>query len=151
MQEECRKNNIEFNVQIYGNIFKMVNNYIEKDDLEILLADHIKDAIIAVNHSDNVNRSILIKLGKIDNCYGIYFYDSGVEFDENVLENLGKKPVTAYSKEGGTGIGFMNTFDTLRKYSASLKINHLGKPCKENFTKIIMIKFDKNTNFCLTN
>ena len=151
MQEECRKNNIEFNVQIYGNIFKMVNNYIEKDDLEILLADHIKDAIIAVNHSDNVNRSILIKLGKIDNCYGIYFYDSGVEFDKKVLENLGKKPVTAYSKEGGTGIGFMNTFDTLRKYNASLKINHLGKPCKENFTKIIMIKFDKNTNFCLTN
>ena len=151
MQEECRKNNIEFNVQIYGNIFKMVNNYIEKDDLEILLADHIKDAIIAVNHSDNINRSILVKLGKIDNCYGIYFYDSGVEFDKKVLENLGQKPITTYSNEGGTGMGFMNTFDNLRKYNASLKINHLGKPCKENFTKIIMIKFDKNANFCLTN
>ena len=151
MQEECQKTNIEFNIQICGNIFKMINYYVEKEDLEILLADHIKDAIIAVNHSDNTNRSILVKLGKIDECYGVYFYDSGVEFDEKVLDELGKRPVTAYANEGGTGMGFMNTFDTLKKYNASLIIKHLGKPSKENFTKIIMIKFDKNAKFCLTN
>ena len=72
MKEECIKNKIEFNVQIYGNIYKMINNYVDKKDLEILLADHIKDAIIAINHTENINRSILVKLGKIDDCYGIY-------------------------------------------------------------------------------
>ena len=150
MKEECIKNNIEFNVQIYGNMFKMINSYVEKEDLEILLADHIKDAIIAINHTDNINRTILVKLGMINGFYSIYFYDSGVEFDKSVLENLGKKPVTTHIDEGGTGMGFMNTFDTLRIYDASIEIEHLGITSKDNFTKIIKIKFDKNANFCLT-
>lgn len=151
MQEECKKSNIEFNVQICGNIFEMINNYVEKEDLEILLADHIKDAIIAVNHSNNVNRTILVKLGKVADCFGLYFYDSGVEFNKDVLKNLGKRPITTYIDEGGTGMGFMNTFDTLKKYNASLIIKNIGAPSKENFTKVIMIKFDKNAKFCLTN
>ena len=69
---------------------------------------------------------------------------------KSVLENLGKKPVTTHIDEGGTGMGFMNTFDTLRIYDASIEIEHLGIPSKDNFTKIIKIKFDKNANFCLT-
>ena len=92
MQEECIKNKIEFELQIIGNIFHMTNNYISKEELEILIADHVKDAIIAINHSDNEYRSILVRLGKIDNCYSLYIYDSGIEFEEETLKNLGKKP-----------------------------------------------------------
>ena len=39
-------------------------------------------------------------------------------------------------------MGFMNTFDTLRKCKASLIIKEIGRPCKENFTKVLMFKFD---------
>lgn len=147
MQFRCTENKIDFNLQIIGNIYHMVNNIITKEELEILIADHVEDAIIAINHTDNINRSILVKIGKVEECYGLYIYDSGIEFEEETLENLGKKPITTHASEGGTGMGFMNTFDTLRKNKASLIIKQLGKPSKENYTKIIMIKFDNKNEF----
>ena len=87
------------------------------------------------------------KLGKIDKNYGLYIYDSGVEFEKETLENLGKKPSTTHKDEGGTGMGFMNTFDTLRKCNASMIIEEFGKPNKDNYTKAIMIKFDNKNEF----
>ena len=147
MQSECVKNNIDFNLQVSGNIYHLINNIISTEQLEILIADHVKDAIIAINHTDNVNRSILVRLGKIEDTYGLYIYDSGIEFEKETLENLGKKPSTTHKNEGGTGMGFMNTFDTLEKCNGSLIINELGKPSKENYTKIVMIKFDNKNEF----
>ena len=147
MQSECIKNNIDFNLQITGNVYYIINNLITEDQLEILIADHIKDAIIAIKHTDNINKSILVRLGKIDDIYGLYIYDSGVEFEKETLNNLGKKPSTTHADEGGTGMGFMNTFDTLKKCKASLVIDEIGKPSKENFTKVIMIKFDGKDEF----
>lgn len=147
MKSECIKNKIQFTLIISGNIFYMVNNIITKEELEILIADHLKDAIIAVNHSENINKTILMKLGKLDDKYGLKIYDSGVEFKQDVLKSLGKKPITTYKDEGGTGIGFMNTFDILNKYNASLYINQIGKESKENFTKSIEIKFDELKKF----
>lgn len=147
MQSECIKNNIDINLQITGNVYHIINNIITVEQLEILIADHIKDAIIAIKHTDNVNKSILVKLGKIDECYGLYIYDSGIEFEKETLENLGKKPSTTHKDEGGTGMGFMNTFDTLRSCKGSLIIKEIGKPSKDNFTKIIMIKFDGQNEY----
>lgn len=147
MQSECVKNKIDFTLQIKGNIHYMVHNLVKEEELETLLADHIKDAIIAINHTDNANRSILVRLGNIDDIYSLYIYDSGVEFKPEVLENLGKKPCTTYANEGGTGMGFMNTFDTVRKHKASLIIEEIGKPVKDNYTKVIIIKFDKKNEF----
>ena len=142
MQEECRLNNIDFILQLNGNIYQMTNNYISKEELAILLADHVKDAIIAINHSDNINKSIMVRLGKIEECFAVYIYDSGIEFPKNVLEKLGKIPITTYPDEGGTGMGFMNTFDLIKKCNASLIIESIGKPSKDNYTKVIKIKFD---------
>lgn len=147
MQSECVKNKIDFNLQIIGNVYHIINNIITVEQLEILIADHIKDAIIAIKHTDNINKSILVKLGKIDGCYGLYIYDSGIEFEKETLKNLGKKPSTTHKDEGGTGMGFMNTFDTLNGCKGSLIIKEIGKPSKDNFTKIIMIKFDNKNEY----
>lgn len=147
MQSECIKENIEFNLQVLENVHHIINNIINRDKLEILIADHIKDAIIAIKHCDNVNRSILVKLGKVDESYGLWIYDSGIEFEEETLRNLGKIPSTTHKDEGGTGMGFMNTFDTLRECKGSLIIKRIGKPSKDNFTKIVIIKFDGENQF----
>ena len=149
MQSECIKDNIKFELQVVGNIHYMVNNLITENELEILIADHIKDAIIAINHSDNSNRSILVRLGKIDNVYSLYIYDSGIEFTKEVLDYLGKKPITTHADTGGTGMGFMNTFDTLNKTKASLMINEIGEPCEDNYTKVLIFKFDNQNEFKL--
>lgn len=151
MQAECKRNQIDFELQINGNIYFMINNLISKEDLETLLADLIKNAIIAINHIDNVNKSILVKLGEIEGTYSLYIYDSGIEFEKETLKNLGKKPSTTHKDEGGTGMGFMNTFDTLRKCEASLVIKQMGKPSKEDYTKVIIIRFDKKSEFLISN
>ena len=147
MQAECIKNKIKFELQVEGNIFYMINHLISENELEILIADHIKDAIIAINHSNNSNKSILVRIGKIDGIYSLYIYDSGIEFEKEVLENLGKKPITTHTDTGGTGMGFMNTFDTLNRTKASLIINEIGKPCIDNYTKVVIFKFDNNNEF----
>lgn len=147
MQAKCVENDIDFQLQINGNIYHMINNYIPKEDLEILLADHIKDAIIAINHCENINKSILAKIGKIDGIYGVYFYDSGIEFEFNTLLNLGKIPITTHKSEGGTGMGFMNTFKTLSKTKGSLEIEEIGKPSKSNFTKVLKFKFNNKNEY----
>ena len=147
MQSECIKDNIKFELQVVGNVFYMINHLISESELEILIADHIKDAIIAINHSDNTNRSILVRIGKIDNVYSLYIYDSGIEFEREVLEKLGKKPITTHADSGGTGMGFMNTFDTLKRTKASLIINEIGKPCEDNYTKALIFKFDNKNEY----
>ena len=147
MQSECIKNKIDFQLQLNGNIYHMVNNYIDKEKLEILLADLIKNAIIAINYSENTNKSILVRLGIIEGVYSLYVYDSGIEFELETLANLGIKPSTTHADNGGTGMGMMNTFDTLKQYKASLIIQEYGKPCKDNFTKLIKIVFDKKNEF----
>ena len=147
MQSECVKNKIDFQLQVNGNIYHMVNKHIEKEDLEILIADMIKNAIIAINHSENANKSILVRLGLIDGAYSLYVYDSGIEFEIDTLINLGIKPSTTHTKDGGTGMGLMNTFDTLKKYKASLIIDEYGKPVNDNFTKVIKIVFDNKNAY----
>lgn len=147
MQSECVKNKIDFQLQLSGNIYPMINHCVDKEELEILLADHIKNAIIAIGYGDNVNKSILVRLGKLDGNYGLYVYDSGIEFEIETLLNLGKKPSTTHKDSGGTGMGFMNTFDTLRNHKASFIIEEYGKPVKDNFTKALKFKFDKKEEF----
>ena len=147
MQSECLKNKIDFQLQVNGNIHHMVNTYIGKEDLEILIADLIKNAIIAINHSEIINKSILVRIGIIDGAYGLYVYDSGIEFEIETLNNLGIKPSTTHANDGGTGMGLMNTFDTLKKYKTSLIINEYGKPVKDNFTKVIKIIFDSKSEY----
>ncbi len=147
MQSECGKNQIEFELQINGNIHQMINNYIAKEKLEILIADHIKNAIIAINHSKNIYKNILVRIGKIDGYFSLYIYDTGIEFKKETLEKLGKEPSTTYKDDGGTGMGFMNTFDTLKECKASLIIKEIGAPSKNNYTKVIKIKFDNKNEF----
>lgn len=147
MKFQCIENNIKFELQVEGNIHYMINNLISENDLDILLADHIKDAIIAINYSKNSNRSILVKMGKLDEFYGVYIYDSGIEFEKEVLEKLGKEPITTHKDSGGSGMGFMNTFKKLNKTKASLVINEIGEPSVDNYTKAVMFKFDNKQEF----
>ncbi len=67
----------------------------------------------------------------------------------NTLVNLGKIPITTHSDSGSSGLGFMNTFDTLNKYDASISINEFNSPCEDNYTKSVVITFDKKNKFSI--
>lgn len=146
MQSECSKNGIIFNLQVTDNIHYMINNIIEQDKLVTLIGDHIRDAIIAVSNSENKFKSIIAILGKKDNCYEFCVYDTGIEFEIDTLLKLGIEPATTHKDTGGTGIGFMTTFETMKETKASLIISE-NKPANDDYTKSVAIRFDNKNEY----
>lgn len=146
MQSECSKNGIIFNLQVTDNIHYMINNIIEQDKLVTLIGDHIRDAIIAVSNSENKFKSIIAILGRKDNCYEFCVYDTGIEFEIDTLLKLGIEPATTHKDTGGTGIGFMTTFETMKETKASLIISE-NKPANDDYTKSVAIRFDNKNEY----
>ena len=142
MQSECIKNNIDFRLKIEGNIISLINNIIEKDRLVTLIGDHLRDAIIAINSGTNKFKSIIAILGIKDKYYEFCVYDTGVEFEIETLLKVGLEPVTTHKNTGGTGIGFISTFETINKCKASLIIQEKNKENTNNYTKAVIIRFD---------
>lgn len=147
MKEEANKNNIKFNLKINGNINYMVERVIQQSKLETLLADHIKDAIIAINSSNNTYKSILTIIGIIDNCYEVSIYDTGIEFEIETLLKLGLETITTHKETGGTGIGFITTFETLKSTKASLIIEEKHPMNNKDYTKVVIIRFDGKNEY----
>ena len=147
MQSECEKNNIEFKLQINGNIHHMINQIIPKDKLVTLIGDHLRDAIIAINSSNNSFKSIIAILGKADEFYEFCVFDTGIEFELETLLALGTKPMTTHKDTGGTGYGFMTTFETLRATKGSLVIEEKHKMSENDYTKAVRIIFDGKAQY----
>ncbi len=140
MQTECAKNNIDFKLNIQDSVEPLINQYISKSRLETLLGDHIRDAINAVNKSDSSNKEILVVLGLKDGVYEICILDNGVEFGIDTLLRLGKEQVTT----GGTGIGFLTTFETLKETKASLVITEFDS---SEYTKSVAFVFNNECEY----
>lgn len=145
----AEENNIDFNFKLNDSVNYIINNFLTETNLEILIGDLIKNSIIAINSSNNVHKSILIMLGLIDECYEFSIYDSGIEFEIETLLKLGNERITTHKKEGGTGIGFINIFETLKQARASLIIEEIQKPNKTDYTKAIIIKFDNKNEYII--
>lgn len=141
MKLEAAKNNIDFDLKVNCSVKHLIEKYISSSDLETLIGDHIKDAIIAVNHSNTTPRSICVIFDIVDNCYRFSVYDSGIDFEIDTLIHLGLDATTTHKDEGGTGIGFMTTFETLDKCKASLIIDEINFK-NSNFSKSVNIVFD---------
>lgn len=146
LQSECDKNNIEFILKIECDVNYIIDNYISKSQLETLLGDLIRNAIIAVNHSQNKFRSIMTVLGIKDDNYEICVLDSGIDFEINTLINLGLARASTHLDEGGTGIGFITTFETINSCNASLIINEVTN---NNYSKALQIKFDSKNEYVI--
>ena len=147
MQSECEKNKIEFKLQVNGNIHHMINKIIPKDKLVTLIGDHFRDAIIAINSSNNKFRSIFAIIGKTDLYYEFCVLDTGIEFEVATLLDLGTKPITTHKDTGGTGFGFMTTFETLKATKGSLEIEEKHKMNENDYTKAVKIIFDDKSQY----
>jgi signal transduction histidine kinase len=102
-KEEAEKNKIELEVRVKNKIENVVRDIIPEGKLLTLIGDHIKNAIIAINHSESKHRKIIVTLGKVGRFYEISFSDTGIPFETDTLDKLGTKPITTHSKDGGTG------------------------------------------------
>lgn len=146
MQEEARKKNINFDVKLNISINSLLENTISKDKFETLIGDHLKDAIIAVDASKNTYKSILVTMGLVEGIYEFSVYDTGIEFEIETLLKLGEEQITTHKETGGSGIGFMTTFETLKECKASLIIEEYN-PETTSYTKCITIKFDGKNKY----
>ena len=147
MQNECNKNNIEFKLKIIGNIHPLINNIIPKNKLETLIGDHIRDAINAVNAINTENKEILVILGIKNKKYELAIHDTGIDFTIETLLKLGKEAVTTNSNKGGSGIGFLTTFETLKQTKASLIITEQNPNKERYYTKSVTIRFDGKNQY----
>ena len=144
MKQESEKDKIDFKLNLDFDINEILETKIPQNKLETMLADHIRDAIIAINCSENKDRRIKVVLDKGDNNYQIKFYDTGIEFEIETLSKLGLKRTTTHKSTGGSGIGFMTTFETLKQCKASLIIEEYSDL---EYTKAVIIKFDNKNEY----
>lgn len=144
MKQEAEKEKIDFELKLKFGINEILEEKIQQSKLETMLADHIRDAIIAVNCSENKERKIKVIFDKENDNYQIKFYDTGTEFDIETLLNLGLERTTTHKATGGTGIGFMTTFETLKQCKASLIIEEYSN---QEYTKAVIIKFDDKNEY----
>ena len=147
--KKCAEDNIAFGVAVNGSIIYMVDNVIEKGRLETLISTHVKDARIAVNASDNKIRRIMVMIGLSGDGYELTVLDSGVPFTVDTLARLGTERVTTHAGDGGSGIGFMTTFETMREYNASLIIKEEDPTSAADFTKSVTIRFDGKNQYII--
>ncbi len=147
MNEEASRAKIDLELKINGDINYMVQNIISENKLETLIGDHVKDAIIAINSCNNSLRKILVIIGLINDCYELKIYDTGIEFEIETLLKLGKTQITTHKDTGGSGIGFITTFETLKELNASLIIEEKHEMKNTDYTKSVSIKFDGKNEY----
>ncbi|MCL2048469.1 MAG: hypothetical protein FWG87_07050 [Defluviitaleaceae bacterium] len=146
--ERCSENKIDFDLIVTGSIQYLIENIIPQSKLETLIGDHLQDAIIAVNASTRPFRNILVTLGIAGDFYALTIFDSGIPFEADTLIQLGTGLVTTYAEKGGSGVGFMKTFETKRECGASLIIAE-RQTSDEAHTKSVTMRFDGKNRYII--
>ena len=146
MLNKSNCNHINFDLMLTGSAKYMIENVISEADLNTLLSDLLENAIIATKYSHE--KRILVHLGIIDNHYVIEVLDSGIPFEEEILENFGIKQVTTHSEEGGSGIGLITIYELVKQYQASFILEECNIK-NTGFTKKISIIFDQAGEFII--
>ncbi len=146
---KCRNKNISFDVIVKTNIKDSVNNAIPLNLLETLIADMITNSIIAIGYSSNNNSSILVQFDSSD-YFEFRIYDTGIEFEIDTLINLGKERITTHKEDGGSGIGFFTTFETLNRTNGSLVIEEYPPDnANFNYSKCLIFRFDNKRKYII--
>lgn len=114
---------------------------IDKNDLHTILTYLCDNARIAALELPDAK--VRLVLASHNRYPVIRVYDSGKQFDENVLTRLGIEQNT--SREGGCGWGLFTVFGLLDKYMASFTLDE--EPQVLGFSKFIEIAFDGQHSF----
>lgn len=141
-------NDIDFGLEVSGDIPAMTERAVPKGKLETMIGDHLQDALTAVNAGDGSFRGVRAAVGKAGDHYEFSVRDSGIPFEADTMRRLGLERVTTHAGTGGSGIGFMTTFETMREYGASLIISE-KPPGGAGFTKSVTIRFDGENRYII--
>lgn len=141
---ECHKRNIQFTCNLeadLSSIFSTRDDLMTVKEFCTLLSDLLENAKIAISYSNTSENYIHLFIGWTGEHLVMEISDSGIPFTKETLFHYGETKYTTHKKDGGSGIGIMETWKLLKKQQASLLIDEsisLSKP----FTKKIILTFD---------
>lgn len=107
----------------------------------------MKNSIVAINYSTNKNPKILVQFDATD-FFELRIYDTGIEFEIDTLIKLGKEQITTHKSDGGSGIGFITTFETLNKTNGSFIIEEY-KNDEAKYSKCLIFKFNNKNQYII--
>ena len=137
---------IDFKLKVTNGVVYMAESVIERGKLETMIGEHLQNAMIAVNKK-SARRCVLAIIGQVGGSYEFSVYDTGIPFETETLTQLGLMRRTTHSDEGGSGFGFMKTFETMRECGASLIIKE-NKPGGA-FSKAVTVRFDDKNEYII--
>ena len=138
LMSRANKDNIALDLSVTCNIKEYIKDLISENDLNTLILDLGENALIAVRESEI--RNVLVVFGVENEKFVISIFDSGLLFEQKVIDNFGKRRITTHKKTGGSGIGLMTTAELLRKHKASFVIDESID--SENYVKKVSVIFD---------
>lgn len=122
MYQKAHSLNIKLSVDFHINITEMLTDYFTEDVLVTVVADLIDNAIIATKLARK-NKEIHIDFNKNNNNYCINIFDTGIPFEASTIRYAGIKKASTHLDNGGSGIGLMATFSSLRECGGSFEID----------------------------
>lgn len=122
MYQKAHSLNIKLSVDFHINITEMLTDYFTEDVLVTVVADLIDNAIIATKLASK-NKEIHIDFNKNNNNYCINIFDTGIPFEASTIRYAGIKKASTHLDNGGSGIGLMATFSSLRECGGSFEID----------------------------
>ncbi|MDE6356086.1 MAG: hypothetical protein K2L67_02470 [Clostridia bacterium] len=132
------KSGVEFNYDFNAQAFaQILNVFSEHTALNETLCDLVENALIAVRGKENAR--VCLRVCEENGFACIKVFDDGEDFDEQVLRGMGRRRITTHEHEGGSGIGLMTLFDTLRSCKATFL---LDEEPQGGFKKCVCITFD---------
>ena len=135
----AERKNFKASADISANVESwFTDNKLNKNDLHILLGYLCDNAMISALCLPEAK--VHVELSTINSLPVIRIYDSGEQFDEQVIAKLGLEQITTRAGVGGNGIGLFTVFNILAKYGASFTLDEA--PQNFGFTKCIEIIFD---------
>ena len=140
-------NHVRLVLNVTAPVTEIIGDKLSRTALQTLISDHVKDAITAVQSCSEAKGKMLLNLARDGNAYTMTIFDNGVPFDTATYDKLGRERYTSHPDSGGTGIGFMQTFDTLSRCKCSLIITEFdgGMP----YTKSAGFRFDGKGRFII--
>lgn len=142
MLERASVRKIDFDLKVNGDVRGM-DDVIPQLELVNIIGDLAENAFIAIKHlgKDDIYRSVLFSIAKVDDIFELSANDSGIPFEIDTLINLGMNRVTTHAEDGGSGYGYETIFECVKNYGASLFITEY-ELVPFTYSKNITLRFD---------
>ncbi len=132
---------VDFSVSVNTDMKQYYEQVINQMECNTIVADLVQNAIIAAGSREN--RRVAVRIASNEEHFSLEVFDSGENFDINILRNMGRQQITTHAGEGGSGIGLMTLFKILKYTGASFIIEEFANAqSHDNYTKRLNVIFD---------